>query len=165
MSIRNLQQRSAKVAGVTFLLLLPIGLYANLIAPKVGLIMFACDVVIAVAFYLLLRNANFYLAIIGSIFRVINAAIGSISIFNPFNHSTLICLIFFSLGMAIHGYALFISNFIPQLLSGFYSIAAILILVFSIIKLNEFIYLVPDILAELTVALWFIIKGIKAHPA
>jgi len=75
MSIRNLQQRSAKVAGLTFLLLLPIGLYANLIAPKVGLIMFACDLIIAVAFYLLLRNTNFYLALIGSFFRIINAAL------------------------------------------------------------------------------------------
>ena len=76
---------------------------------------------------------------------------------------------FFQCGMAVHGYLLFKSKYIPQILSGFYLFAALVIFICSFLLIifpgaEEVIspaYVVPDFFAELIVALWFLFKGIK----
>jgi hypothetical protein len=71
--------------------------------------------------------------------------------------------------MAAHGYLLFRSKYIPQILSGFYLFAAVVIFVCSFLLvifpgtkgIISPAYVIPDLFAELIVALWLLFKGIK----
>lgn len=219
------QRTAAKVAGFGFLVLFLSGIYTNFIVdPKIivdgdaaktashilvfetlfrtgiaaALVMFNCDIILAIAFYTLLKPINRSLALLGMFWRFANACIGGFSLLNKFqslqlvvghkyltafslkqlnalitiylhDSSNLICLVFFSLGMAVHGYLLFKSNYIPQVLSGFYLFAALVILIscFVIIIFPDTAsiispaYIIPDFFSELFVALWFLFKGIK----
>jgi hypothetical protein len=83
----------------------------------------------------------------------------------------LIGLVFFGFGMAVHGYSFFQSKFVPRLLSGFYISASLLLLIGAFVLLifkgsSGLInpsFIVPDFVAELSLALWLTFKGIKIH--
>ena len=78
-------------------------------------------------------------------------------------------LVFFGLGAAIHAYLLWVSRYIPRLLSGAYIAVAVVILtscsaaiVFP--DLDAVVYpwfIAPDFLVELSVGIWLALKGVK----
>ena len=221
------QSRAARVAGLTLLVLIISGLFSNLyVDPKIivdadaaqtanniltherlfrigiasTLIMFNCDILQALALYVLLKPVGKNLALLGVFWRFANACIGSFLALNSFTALQLaantgyltainlkqsqalmmlfidpqtgagsIELIFFSLGMGVHGYLLFKSKYIPRILSSLYLFAAILLLLssFALIifpKIDAVIspaYILPDFVAELLLGLWLSIKGVK----
>jgi len=163
------------------------------------LIMFNCDIIEALALYVLLKPVNKSLALLGTFWRLGNAFIGgSLAISNfyilklaghpdylaAFNskqlqslmmlfinthEDSLIELIFFSFGMVVHGYLLIKSKYIPGILSGLYFFASIVLLIgtFTLIvfpKAADVIspsFILPDFVAELSFALWLILKGVR----
>jgi hypothetical protein len=184
------QRTAAKVAGVSLLVLMISGICNNFfISPGIiihgdavktahniaasetlfrfgavcGLIMFNCDVVEALALYVLLKPVNKSLALLGTFWRLGNAFIGGsvavvsfyilrladnpdyLAAFNPkqlqslmmlfinTNEDSFIELIFFSFGMVVHGYLLFRSKYVPRILSGLYFFAAIVLLLSAFI--------------------------------
>ena len=162
------------------------------------IVMFNCDVVLAVALYVLLKPVNVALALLGAFWRLGNAIVLAVSvaftlaaldllggahyltIFPPGQlraqakffldmHETgsLIGLIFFSLGAAVHSYLLFKSGYLPRSLAGFYLFGTTWLLfccfgfVISPQSMTMFntAFIVPDFVAELLVGLWLAIRG------
>lgn len=82
---------------------------------------------------------------------------------------SLVGLVFFSLGAAVHSYLLIKSAYISRLLSGLYLFGAVWLLLCCfgfIIAPNSMTvfntaFIVPDFVAELLVALWLTCKGAK----
>jgi hypothetical protein len=82
---------------------------------------------------------------------------------------SLIGLLFFSFGMVVTGYLFYMSKYVPRILSGFYFVAAILLLIGTLTlliwpdsgSLVNPAFIIPDFLAELSLALWLLIKGVK----
>jgi len=164
--------------------------------------MFNCDIVLALALYVLLKPVSAPLALLGSFWRLANAVVLGIGAvfslvvldllgethyqaFNPdqrqalmtlvldvYDKGSVIGLIFFSLGAALHSYLLLRSGYIPKVLSALYLFAAIWLLVCCFVFViapgvaaalgSGFI--VPDFVAELLVAVWLLFKGAKIQP-
>jgi Domain of unknown function (DUF4386) len=180
------QRTAAKVAGLSLLVLIIFGVFNNFfIAPRLivdgdavktthnivasetlyrfgivcSLIMFNCDIIEALALYVLLKPINKSLALLGTFWRLGNAFIGGFAAISSFyilrlasnpdyltalnpkqSHSlmmlfintdedSLIELIFFSFGMVVHGYLLFKSKYIPRILACLYFFSAVLLLI------------------------------------
>jgi Domain of unknown function (DUF4386) len=119
------------------------------------IVMFNCDVVLAVALYVLLKPINPAPALLGAFWRLGNAIV------------SLVGLIFFSLGAGVHSYLLLKSAYIPRILSGLYLFAAVWLLLccFGFIiapksmTMFNAAFIVPDFVAELPVGLWLAFKG------
>lgn len=219
------QRLAARVAGFTLLLLIASGVFGafvlqnhiivpenlartaqNLLAHerrfRLGIlceiIMFNCDVVLALALYALLRPVNCTLALLGALWRIANATVLGLAavatlvaldvlgdphylatfttsqlqsltaIFLDLHDTgSLVALIFWSLGAALHSYLLFRSRYIPRILSAAYLFVAVQLLlcnlalvVFPGISTTLGLgYVLPDLIVELAVALWLSIKG------
>ena len=161
-------------------------------------VMLNCDVVLAVALYILLKPVNAAFALLGAFWRLGNAIVLGVSVafslaaldflggahyLQAFNanqlqaqakffldmHETgsLVGLVFFSLGAAVHSYLLLKSAYIPKILSGLYLLGAVWLLMccFGFIVAPDSMtvfntaFIMPDFIAELLVALWLTCKG------
>jgi hypothetical protein len=86
-----------------------------------------------------------------------------------YDRGSLIGLIFFSLGAAIHSYLLLRSGYIPTILSAAYLFAAVWLLICCFVfiifpglaTVLDPGFIVPDFIAESLVALWLIFKGVR----
>ncbi len=163
-------------------------------------VMLNCDVVLAVALYILLKPVNAALALLGAFWRLGNAIVLGVSVafslaaldflggahylkvykaeqlqaqakFFPDMHGTgsLVGLVFFSLGAAVHSYLLLKSAYIPRILAGLYLFGAVWLLFccFGFIIAPDSMtvintaFIVPDFIAELLVGLWLTCKGVN----
>jgi hypothetical protein len=78
-------------------------------------------------------------------------------------------LFFWSMGAAIHSYLLWQSRYIPRVLSGSYLVIAVAIFAGCLgIMISPALqaaidpwFVLPDLLVEVAVALWFMIKGVR----
>jgi hypothetical protein len=83
--------------------------------------------------------------------------------------ASLIGLAFWSMGAAVHSYLLWVSKYIPRVLSGSYFVVAAMILLCcfvcmispSVEAVIDPWFVFPDIPVELAVALWLSIKGAR----
>ena len=224
------QRLAARIAGFTLLLLIASGISGMIIgtdslvdardafvaahnlltherAFRVSLVceivMFNCDIVLALALCALLKPVNAPLALLGSFWRAANAVVlgvgvatslvalhclsggAALAAFSPEQLRSLaalffrvhdvgstIGLIFFCFGAAVHSYLLFKSRYIPRVLSGLYLFAAVQLLLscFAFIIfptahwLLGFPAFIPDLIAELSTALWLAFKGARIPP-
>lgn len=219
------QQLAARIAGFTLLLLIFSGLLSNfafnapllvegdaaatlhnLVAHEhtlrlslaTGIVMFNCDIILAVALFVLLKPVNEGLALLGILWRVANAfVLGAVDVYGFFivglpessawqaalsptqmqvlikslhsfeHYGSYIGLMFFCLGAGVHSFLLFKSRYIPRVLSGLYLFACVEMLVcFFVVLLFPrqmpsigFVWLIPDLVAEISVAAWLAFKG------
>ena len=224
------QRLAARIAGFTLLLLIASGISGMFIAPDslVGahdaaatahnllaherafrvslvfeIVMFNCDVVLAIALYALLKPVNEALALLGSFWRVANAIVLGIGIatslvalhclsggpdlaatsadqlrtlaallFRIHDTASTIGLIFFCFGAGVHSYLLLKSRYIPRILSGLYLFVTVQLLLSTLAflifpkltLLISFPAFIPDLVAELSTALWLAFKGAKVQP-
>jgi hypothetical protein len=160
--------------------------------------MFNCDIILAVALYVLLKPVNEGLALLGTFWRVANAfVLGAVDVYgffivslpessawqaalsptqlqvliktlHSFEHSgSYIGLMFFCLGAGVHSFLLFQSRYIPRVLSGLYlfTCAEMLVCFFVVLLFPRqmpsigFVWLIPDLIAEISVAAWLAFKG------
>ena len=93
-------------------------------------------------------------------------------LFRVHDTASTIGLIFFCFGAAVHSYLLFRSAYIPKVLSGLYMFAAVQLLLSSfaflifphLATLLGFSAFIPDLMAELSTALWLAFKGVNIPP-
>jgi len=162
------------------------------------IVMFNCDVVLAIALYVLLKPVNATLALLGSFWRLANAIMLGVSVVGSivaldllsgahylatfktdqlqalaalfldlYDRGSVIGLIFFSLGAAVHSYLLLRSGYIPRILSLAYLIAVVWLLICCFIfiicpglaAILDPAFILPDFVAELLVGLWLALKG------
>ncbi len=147
--------------------------------------MLNCDVLLAVALYGLLEIVNRPLALLGTAWRCANAIVLGVGVAAALTalqiiktpaavtfldlHDALspLGLLFWSLGAGVHSRLLWVSNYIPRVLSGSY--LAITIVIFfggvAIIvspRIDAMIdpwFVLPDLPIELAVGLWLAMKG------
>lgn len=85
------------------------------------------------------------------------------------NRLSLMGLMFFCLGAGVHSWLLYRSRYIPRIISGLYLFACVemLLCCFAFIIVPKIrpaldpAFLVPDVLAELSAALWLTLKGVN----
>lgn len=172
------------------------------LAVVADLIMITCDVIVALLFYLLLKPVNSPLASLAAIFRLMQATFLSLNLMNLFSAIALtqpetiaavgqevaatqvlmalnahalgysIGLVFFGLSLAVLGYLIIKSTYIPRFLgyvmlivSAGYLIdsgAQILMTQYAdYADLFALVVFVPALLGELTLALWLIFYGVR----
>jgi hypothetical protein len=219
------QRLAARIAGFTLLLLIVSGLLSNFVfnppvfvagdsaatlrnilahqrtlrfSAATEIVMFNCDIVLAVALYALLKPVNAGLALMGTFWRSANAIVLGATVIGTFaiaelsgtpaylaafspgqmqgvvkllldlqQYASMIGLIFFCLGAGVHSYLLFRSRYIPRILSGLYlfACAELLVCAFIVLTFPNFMpdigipWLVPDLIAEISVALWLAFRG------
>lgn len=161
-------------------------------------VMVIADLLLAWTLYYLLLKVDKSISLLASLFRVVNAAIfglalmyllnvlnmlpaaenniqmGSeiISVFNDFNTTWLIGLIFFGFHLFILSYLIFKSGYIPKLLGILLFAAGVGYLIDSFANIllptyNDYkdifmmIVLLPGIIGELSFTIWLLIKGSK----
>jgi Domain of unknown function (DUF4386) len=143
------------------------------------------DVLLAAALYGLLATVNRPLALLGTLWRCANAFILGVGVvaavtaldthgtaiaaafFDMHDAASPIGLFFWSMGAAVHSWLLWVSNFIPRVLSGAYLTVATVIFVGCLaILISPAIqavidpwFVLPDLPVELAVGLWLAIKG------
>jgi Domain of unknown function (DUF4386) len=157
---------------------------------RVGLVfeflMLSCDVLLALALYALLKPVNSTLALLGSFWRIANAIILGVGIaatlvkpdeshafvlifLDLSSQLSLIGLMCFCIGAGFHSWLLYRSKYIPRLISGLYLFSCVEMLmcclafiIFPNIRTwLDPAFVVPDFIAELSVALWLALKGVR----
>lgn len=152
------------------------------------LIMFGCDVPLALIFYVLLRPVNENLALLAALFRFAEAVIGSAMVawhvvpllglggatllylaLRLYNYGFGIALIPFGVHCVLLGYLIFRSTYLPKTLGVLLVIAGVCYVVnsFALIVapasagVTFILMLVSGLPAELGIALWLIVKGVN----
>jgi Domain of unknown function (DUF4386) len=153
------------------------------------LVMHICDVPLMFIFYYLLKPANKNLAILALLFNLIQTAVLVANKINLVNvllqaktspslaYSAIqlheygfgIGLIFFGCACLLYGYLIYHSGYLPKFLGVLLPIAGFCYLASSFIHLISpatahqlgAILLLPCFIAELSVCLWLLIKGVK----
>jgi len=199
------QRKAARVAGLGFLILFIAGAFlffilnstlergipgdAAVIAAKniktngllfgivviIILIMITCNMVVALAFYVLLKPTYNDLALLATVIRFIYAivfAINMVLLFvepSLFSYLFLVGQIIYALHMLLLGYLVFKSGYIPRIL-GFLLIiggsVGYLIEVLTYFILQEYLWIaslgiVVAVIAEILLACWFLLKAAK----
>ena len=211
-----LQHRWARVAGVALLLIIVFGLTSMAVEPAqvVGaaaqgptaheaafrlslvcsFLMLNNDVLLAAALYGLLAPVDGTLALLGSFWRIANAALlgagvaagltglRSAGLEGPMIASPLfhlpgslsfVGLWFWSLGAAAHSVLLWRSGYIPKVLSGAYLIVAVAIFLGCLVealspatgRVIDPWFVLPDLPVELAVGLWMAFRGARLNNA
>ena len=199
------QRTAARVAGLGFLILVITGSYlffvlnstleggipgdAAVTAAKnikangllfgivivIILIMITCNVVIALALYVLLKPINKDIALLAAVIRFIYATIFAINMVylfiepSSFSYVFLIGQIFYGLHMLVLGYLVFKSSYIPRILgvlliiggSVGYLIEVLIYFIFHNYLWIASIGIVVAVIAEISLGLWFLLKGAK----
>ena len=199
------QRKAARVAGLGFLILFIAGAFlffilnstlergipgdAAVIAAKniktngllfgivviIILIMITCNMVVALAFYVLLKPTYNDLALLATVIRFIYAivfAINMVLLFvepSSFSYLFLVGQIIYALHMLLLGYLAFKSDYIPRVLGILLIIGGsvgYLIEVLTYFILQEYLWIaslgiVVAVIAEILLACWFLLKAAK----
>ena len=199
------QRKAARVAGLGFLILFIAGAFlffilnstlergipgdAAVIAAKniktngllfgivviIILIMITCNMVVALAFYVLLKPTYNDLALLATVIRFIYAivfAINMVLLFvepSLFSYLFLVGQIIYALHMLLLGYLVFKSDYIPRILGILLIIGGsvgYLIEVLTYFILQEYLWIaslgiVVAVIAEILLACWFLLKAAK----
>jgi hypothetical protein len=224
-SFQERQNSYARVAGVALLIIILSGVLGNHLVVwsdaattarnlvthelrfRVGLagelLMLNADIVLALAFYMLLKPVGAGLALLGAFWRLTNAFLiaggviagvvasdvladphvsAALTTFSAAQRPPLVLLFLdlhvtamvigllpFSLGAAAHSWLLWRSRYIPRVLSGAYLLAVTVLFAgaLTILLLPHLdatidpLFIVPDFVVELVVALWLIIRAVR----
>ena len=167
------------------------------------LIMLVCDVLVALALYVVLKPVNKSLSLLAAFFRLVHAAVYGVNLLNlvvvallaggagylaalqPDQSNALamlfinahkygyaIGLVFFGFHCMVLGYLVFKSGFLPRILGILLLIASIGYLVDSFANVLlpnyadyepvlTFVVFVPAFVAELSLCLWLLLKGVN----
>ena len=152
------------------------------------LVMFGCDIPLALIFYVLLRPVNESLALLAALFRFAEAVIGSAMVvwhvvpllglggatllyldLRLYNYGFGIALIPFGVHCVLLGYLIFRSTYLPKTLGVLLVIAGVcyvansfaLIVAPAATGVTFILMLVSGLPAELGIALWLIVKGVN----
>jgi len=159
------------------------------------LIVLAADAVIAWALYVLLVPASKALSLLAAWFRLVFVAIFGINMLNRLialqlisgaddsqmmlflnahNYGVNIAFVFFGIHIAILGYVVFKSEYIPRILGVLLIVASVGYLIDSFASIlssnyagNETLFIifiaVPAVVSELSLTLWFLLKGVNVE--
>jgi uncharacterized protein DUF4386 len=158
-------------------------------------VVLACDIGLAVIFYRLLRPVNRTVAMLAAFFRLAYAAINGanvtlhfapllVLIAEPASPQTLavtfmrlhllgfdIALVFFGIHVALLGYLIFRSTYLPRVLGLLLMLGGAAYLTNSLVSMlapgalagRALILLAPAGLAEIAIAVWLLIAGVNAQ--
>jgi hypothetical protein len=155
----------------------------------VDLLMHICDIPLMFIFYQLLKPANKNVALLALLFNLVQTAvlvankqnlvnallqaktspIAAYSAIQLHEYGFGIGLIFFGCACLCYGYLIYCSDYFPKVLGIFMSIAGICYLSGSFIQVvlpklsHQFgaLFLLPCFIAELSLCVWLLIKGVK----
>ena len=172
----------ARIAGLAYLMIFvaaPSG--ASSATPVTMTINLACDLVVAVLFYVLLEPVDRRLSLIAAFFRVgfvvvmaVNACnyFGVTAWFQPknsadaFNAGYGIALVPFGLGCILTGYLVYQSTFLPRIVGLLMAVAGAAYLVFLWPAMGNRLFfpwiVVPAVMGEASLTLWLLVVGVNA---
>jgi len=163
-------QRTARIAGVFYLLCIITGLYALRfprapLAVASGLFAAACYIVVTVLFYRLFKPVNRTLSLIAAIVSLVGCVFGPVSVLLP-PALRINPLVFFGFYCLMIAYLIFNSTFLPRPLAFGMMAAGICWLTFlspqwakSLLPYNS----LPGLIGEGALTLWLLVKGVDAE--
>lgn len=159
------------------------------------IVVLACDIALAVIFYRLMRPVSRTVAMLAAAFRLVYAAINGANVTLHFAPLVVltgpsapqqslavtfmqlhlltfdVALVFFGIHVALLGYLIFRSTYLPRVLGLLLMFGGVAYLVNSLISLllptalsgRALILLAPAGLAEIAIALWLLVVGVNAQ--
>jgi hypothetical protein len=169
-TVRNAQaspRRTARIAGVFYLLTFATGLFALLVhtrlAVAAGLIAGACYVVVTLLLYYIFKPASRRVSLLAALVSLAACAIGPLSFAIPaLSHVN--ALVFFGLYCLLIGYLIFKSTFLPAALGAVMMFAGLGWLTFfspALAKnLSPYNFL-PGVIGEGSLTFWLLVTGVN----
>ena len=164
----------ARITGVVYLLYFLTAVSAEVFVGRgrlvafdaVNLIAYAFYIAVTLLFYYMFKPVNRSLSLLAAFFSLVGCANEVLGLFNlaPFKISS---LVFFGPFCLLIGYLIFRSTFLPRILGVLMAFAGLGWLIFLTPLANSLsIYLkVLGFLAELSLMLWLIVKGVNVRSA
>ena len=162
----------ARITGVVYLLYFLTAVSAEVFVGRgrlvafdaVNLIAYAFYIAVTLLFYYMFKPLNRSLSLLAAFFSLVGCANDVLGLFNlaPFKISS---LVFFGPFCLLIGYLIFRSTFLPRILGVLMAFAGLGWLIFLTPLANSLsIYLkVLGFLAELSLMLWLIVKGVNVR--
>ena len=162
----------ARITGVVYLLYFLAAVSSEVVVGRgrlvlfdaVNLIAYAFYIAVTLLFYYLFKPVNRSLSLLAAIFSLVGCANDVIGLFNlaPYKISS---LVFFGPYCLLLGYLIFRSTFLPRILGVLMAFAGLGWLIFLTPLANHLsTYLkVLGFLAELSLMLWLIVKGVNVR--
>ena len=162
----------ARITGVVYLLYFLTAVSAEVFVGRgrlvafdaVNLIAYAFYIAVTLLFYYMFKPVNRSLSLLAAFFSLVGCANDVLGLFNlaPFKISS---LVFFGPFCLLIGYLIFRSTFLPRILGVLMAFAGLGWLIFLTPLANSLsIYLkVLGFLAELSLMLWLIVKGVNVR--
>lgn len=165
-------QRTARIAGVFYLLTIITGAFAAFVAGKLlvyadaaSLTASACYVVVTLFFYSLFKPVDASLSLIAAVFSLVGCVLGVLDTLHlvPSPISSINTLVFFGVYCLLVGYLIFRSTFLPRILGVLMAFGGLGWLTFVSSTLADALTpynLAPGILGEGALTVWLLAKGV-----
>jgi hypothetical protein len=136
--------------------------HLSVFSNAINLLSYILYLTLAFLFYFLFRPVNKLLSLIAAIVSAAGCAIGTIGIFDPATH-LISPLWFFGPYCLLIGYLIFRSTFLPRILGVLMALAGVGWLIYlSPLEKYSVLYIeIIGILAEASLMLWLIVKGVN----
>ena len=160
-------RRTARIAGVFYLLTFATGLFAlqvhTRLAVAAGLIAAACYVVVTLLFYYIFKPASRSVSLLAALVSLAGCAMGPLSFAIP-ALSHINALVFFGIYCLLIGYLIFKSTFLPPTLGALMMLAGLGWLTFFspalARNLSPYNFL-PGVIGEGSLTLWLLVAGVN----
>lgn len=168
-------QRSARIAGVFYLLTILTGAFAAFASGRLfvysnafSLVATACYIVVTVLFYSLFKPVDTSLSLIAAVFSLVGCLLGAFNVFHliPSPISSVNPLVLFGVYCLLIGYLILRSTFLPRVLGVLMAIGGLGWLTFASSTLADSLTpynLAPGILGEGALTVWLLAKGVNAQ--
>jgi Domain of unknown function (DUF4386) len=162
----------ARITGVVYLLYFLTAVSAEVFVGRgrlvvydaVNLIAYVFYIAVTLLFYYMFKPVNKSLSLLAAIFSLVGCANDVLGLFNlaPYKTSS---LVFFGPYCLLIGYLIFRSTFLPRILGVLMALAGLgwLILLSSLVNHLSTYLKVLGFLAELSLCLWLLVKGVNVQ--
>lgn len=168
-------RRTARIAGVFYLLTILTGAFAASVSGKLlvyadaaSLAATACYIVVTLLFYSLFKPVDSSLSLIAAVFSLVGCLLGAFNVFHliPSPINSVNPLVLFGVYCLLIGYLIFRSTFLPRALGVLMVIGGLGWLTFVSSTLTDALTpydLAPGILGEGALTVWLLAKGVNAQ--
>ena len=173
--------RAARIVGISFVIMFLLGILGAFVVQtsQLGIISYsvilACDVVVALGLYALLKLVNNNLALLAMVLRLVYVALTLVFLFAiPYSYGQLVAYTFFILHLFVFGYLVFKSGYIPRSLGVLLVIASFCFLIANYGRFllpREWydplfmIVFVPATISEISLGIWLLLRGARIPEA